>query len=58
VKNPRVIRERSPNGGDYSEIFLLDKTGNLAKTENDVAEIRILEKTNDGNVVQTTYAKP
>jgi hypothetical protein len=55
VINPEIVYEKTPNGGDYSEFYMLDKNGNLAKTEDEAVEFRILEKRNDGSVVETTY---
>lgn len=57
MKNPEVVHEKTPAGGDYSEFYLLDKEGNLAKTEKEAVEFRILEKKNDGTLVNTTYGK-
>lgn len=56
--NPVVVHEKTPSGGDYSEMYMLDKNGNLAKTEEDIAEFRIVEKKADGTVIRTTYALP
>lgn len=58
MKNPEVVYEKTPNGGDYSEMYMLDKNGNLAKTKKDIAEYRIVEKKKDGTVIQTTYGLP
>lgn len=55
--NPEVVREPTPNGGDYSALYKLDKDGNLAKEEKDVVELRITEMKNDGTLVCTTYAR-
>ena len=55
MTNPEIVREPTPNGGDYSEFYMLDKNGNLAKTKAEAVEFRILEKRNDGTIVQTTY---
>ena len=55
MKNPEVTNEPTPNGGDYSEFYLLDKNGNLAKTREEAVEFRILEKKNDGSLINTTY---
>ena len=55
MKNPEVTHEPTPNGGDYSEFYLLDKNGNLAKTREEAVEFRILEKKNDGSLINTTY---
>ena len=54
--NPEKVNGPTPAGGAYSELYKLDRTGNLAKTEDDVFELRILEKTSDGETIQTTYA--
>lgn len=53
--NPEVRREPTPAGGDYSEFYLLDKDGNLAQTLEEAVEFRLVEKTNDGQIVMTTY---
>lgn len=55
MKNPEVVYEKTPNGGDYSEFYMIDKSGNLAKTKEDAVEFRILEKKADGTLVKTTY---
>lgn len=55
--NPEVRREPTPAGGDYSEFFLLDKDGNLAKTLEEAVEFRLVEKTNDGRILRTTYGR-
>lgn len=55
MKNPEVTHEPTPSGGDYSEFYLLDKNGNLAKTREEAVEFRILEKKNDGSLINTTY---
>jgi hypothetical protein len=56
VTNPEVRHEKTPNGGDYSECYYLDRNGNLAKTIAEATEIRILEKKKDGTLVNTVYA--
>ena len=48
MTNPEVRRMPTPAGGDYSEFYLLDKNGNLAKTLEEAVEFRLVEKTNDG----------
>ena len=55
--NPEVRREPTPAGGDYSEFYLLDKDGNLAQTLEEAVEFRLVEKTNDGRVLMTTYGR-
>lgn len=55
--NPEVRREPTPAGGDYSEFFLLDKDGNLAQTLEEAVEFRLVEKTNDGRALMTTYGR-
>lgn len=55
MTNPEIVRGKTPNGGDYSEMYYLDKSGNLAKTTQEAVEFRILEKTDAGELVQTTY---
>lgn len=57
MTNPEIVKKKTPNGGDYSEMYYLDKHGNLAKTTEEAFEIRIVEKTNSGDIVQTTYCK-
>ena len=54
--NPERVDGPTPAGGAYSELYKLDCSGNLAKSENDVVEYRILEKTADGTLLKTTYA--
>jgi hypothetical protein len=44
MKNPEVVHEKTPNGGDYSEFYLIDKSGNLAKSREEAVEFRVLEK--------------
>lgn len=56
MTNPERIDGPTPAGGDYSELYKLDRSGNLAKRESDVVEYRILEKTVDGTLLKTTYA--
>jgi hypothetical protein len=55
VTNPERVNEKTPNGGDYSEFYYLDKDGNLADTIKDAKTFRILEKTNNGDTVFETY---
>jgi hypothetical protein len=55
MKNPEIVMKKTPNGGDYSEFWYLDKSGEVAKTMKDATQFRILEKTNAGDIVQTTY---
>lgn len=51
MTNPEVVRGKTPNGGDYSEFYLLDKDGNFAKTEEDAYQFRLLEKLDSGEIV-------
>lgn len=55
MTNPEIVREKTPNGGDYSEFWYLTENGNVAKTKGEATQFRILEKTNAGELVQTTY---
>ena len=55
MTNPEVVKERTPNGGDYSEFWYLDANGEIAKRMEDATQFRILEKKNNGDLVQTTY---
>lgn len=57
MTNPEIRREPTPNGGDYSEFWYLDKNGEVAKTMKDATQFRILEKKDNGEIVQTTYGK-
>ena len=54
--NPERVDQPTPAGGDYSELYKLDRAGNLAKRDEDVVEYRILEKKADGTLLKTTYA--
>lgn len=54
--NPERAEGPTPAGGAYSELYKLDRLGNLAKSDADVVEYRILEKTADGTLIKTTYA--
>lgn len=55
MTNPEIVREKTPNGGDYSEMWYLNKDGDVAESMETATQFRILEKTNDGKLVQTTY---
>lgn len=55
MTNPEVVMEKTPNGGDYSEFWYLNKNGDVAKTKEEATKFIILEKTNSGELVQTTY---
>jgi hypothetical protein len=57
VTNPEIVKEPTPNGGDYSEFWYLTKDGNAAKNMAEATQFRILEKTNDGRLIQTTYGE-
>ncbi|MBO5917392.1 MAG: hypothetical protein J6Q14_01335 [Oscillospiraceae bacterium] len=54
--NPERVNQPTPAGGDYSELYKLDRRGNLAKRDEDIVEFRILEKKSDGTLLKTTYA--
>jgi hypothetical protein len=55
MTNPEVVYEKTPNGGDYSEFWYLDKTGEVAENMDTATQFKILEKRTDGSLVQTTY---
>ena len=55
MTNPEVVRGKTPNGGDYSEFWYLDKNGNPAESVKTATQFRILEMTDDGKLIQTTY---
>jgi hypothetical protein len=57
MKNPVIAKGQTPNGGDYSEFWYLDKDGNVAKSKDEATQFRILEKKNNGDLVQTTYGE-
>ena len=46
--------EKTPNGGDYSEIYYSDDEGNLVPEEK-ATKGEIVEFLNDGTVVGRTY---
>lgn len=50
------IDGRTPNGGDYSEIYFLDAKGDMVD-EKDAVEFIIRECKIDGELVQTTYGR-
>lgn len=55
MTNPERVNEKTPNGGDYSEMYYLDKDGNLAESMETATNFRILEKTNNGDIVLETW---
>ena len=55
MTNPEIVREHTPNGGDYSEAWHLDRNGNKAETMEDAVTIRILEKKDNGEIVGGTF---
>lgn len=48
--------EKTPAGGDYSEIYYLDSNGNLTEAEK-ATELIIRECTSDGTLIKETYGK-
>lgn len=50
------IDEKTPAGGDYSQIYYLDGNGNLAEAEK-ATEFIIRECTGDGTLIKETYGK-
>lgn len=50
------INEKTPNGGDYSEIFFFDKKGNPVDEENAVRCI-IRECKKDGTLVNEIFGE-
>lgn len=55
MTNPERSNEKTPNGGDYSEMYYLDKDGNLAESMEAAKTFRILERLENGDIVQETY---
>lgn len=55
MANPEVLRKRTPNGGDYSELWYLDKDGNPVEDTDTATHYKILELTDSGEIVQSTY---
>lgn len=53
MKRKRV-NEKTPNGGDYSEIFYFDKDGNSVDQEN-AAKCLIRECSKDGKLIKETW---
>jgi hypothetical protein len=51
MNNPEVVKEQTPNGGDYSEMYYLDKDGNLAASIETAKQFRLLERKNSGEIV-------
>ncbi len=49
------IDEKTPNGGDYSEVFYLDEDGNPADKEIAVTAI-VRECMKDGSLIMETIA--
>ena len=48
------INEKTPNGGDYSEIFYFDKDGQMVD-ETKAVRCIVRECTNDGNRIKETW---
>ena len=57
MTNPEIVRQPTPNGGDLSEMWLLDDNGNAVTDKASATQFRILEKTNGGEIVFETYGK-
>lgn len=55
MTNPEVVKEPTPNGGDYSEFWYLDRNGDVAESMETATQFKILEFTNNGELLQTTY---
>lgn len=55
MTNPVVAHEKTPNGGDYSEFWYLDKDGSPSESMETATNFKILELKEDGTLVQTTY---
>ena len=55
MKNPVIVRQRTPNGGSYSEMWYFDRNGEVAKDMESAERFRINEKDDDGRIIQTTY---
>lgn len=55
MQNPELSMEPTPNGGDYAEMWYLDKDGNAVEDMSAATNFKILEKTNGGEVVFETY---
>lgn len=53
MKSKRV-NEKTPNGGDYSEIFYFDKDGNSVDQKNAV-KCLIRECSKDGKLIKETW---
>ena len=51
------INEKTPNGGDYSEIHFLDDKNNEVEEKN-ATHCVIRECMNDGSVIKETWAQP
>lgn len=55
MTNPEIARGKTPNGGDFSELWYLTKDGEAATNKSEAANVRILEKTDSGEIVGETY---
>ncbi len=55
MKSEKII-EKTPNGGDYSEIFYFDKDGNPTNKEN-AARCIIRECKNNGELVGEIFGE-
>ena len=53
--NPERVNKKTPNGGDYSELWYLNKDGIAAKSISEAASVKIIEFTKNGEIVGTTY---
>ena len=54
MKTQKVV-EKTPNGGDYSEIFFLDEKNNIVE-EKEATRCIIRECLKDGTLIKETYA--
>ena len=55
MTNPEIIKGKTPNGGDYSEMWYFDKDGEAAESMETAVHFRIFEKNSKGETIQTTY---
>lgn len=56
MQNPEIHKGKTPNGGDYSELWYLDKNGQTAKNMADAKQCKVCEYKNSGELVYETYA--
>lgn len=54
MKNPEIIRGKTPNGGDYAEMWYLTKSNTPAASMHDAVKCEILEYTDGGELVKST----